>query len=58
MNTWQDMAAVATVLAAAIYVVWRLLRAAGRRRSLGCGGCSQCAPSADEQPLVTIDPPT
>jgi hypothetical protein len=57
MNPWQDIAALVLVLAAALYVVRRLLQAGGRRRSAGCGGCSECASAVNPEPLVTIDPP-
>jgi hypothetical protein len=51
---WQDVAALAIVGFAAIYLLrqaWRLLR----RRPTGCGGCSGCPTKPGSRPLVSLN---
>ena len=52
---WQNLAALGLVVSAAVYVVWRLIRAVRRRGASGCGSCPACP--ANQTPLISIDPP-
>ena len=52
---WQNLAALGLVVSAAVYVIWRLIRAADGGARSGCGSCPACP--ADRPQLVSIDPP-
>ncbi len=55
MNAWQDIVAMAMVLAAGGFVAWRSWRALMARQAAGCGsGCGKC-PSAAAKPVLQIE---
>jgi hypothetical protein len=55
MNAWQDILAIALVLAASGFVLWRAWLAIAGRRAAGCGsGCAKC-PSSSAGPVLQID---
>lgn len=58
-HNWQDFVAVGLVLAALVYVTWRLVKLVRSRGS--CGGCASCANKdarepVESKPLVEIAP--
>jgi 8-oxo-dGTP diphosphatase len=53
--TWQEGAAIVVVLAAASYVVWRIVRFVRRKgRAVECGCCEKCATATPEKIMVGI----
>ena len=52
---WQNLTALSLVLSAAVYVAWRLILAARRLGSSGCGSCARVP--TDRPQLTSIDPP-
>ena len=45
MVNWQDLAALVAVAMAAAYLATLAWRRLARRKTAGCGGCSNCAAS-------------
>jgi len=57
-DLWQDLAAVALIAAAVVYVARRLWQMAHGRSRGGCNTCRQC-PKIESQPrLISLDPPS
>ncbi len=54
---WQDLATLALVAAAVVYLVWRLRRAGRGQRRTGCRTCSSCPESSGQEKLISIEPP-
>ena len=57
---WQNAVTLALVAVAAIYVIWRARRAAGRGKPPTCGMCPDSTDRPDRcgrELLITIDPP-
>ena len=51
---WQDLAALAIVAFAAIYLLRQAWRVVRRRPNGGCGGCSSCPTKPGSQKLVSL----
>jgi hypothetical protein len=63
-SDWQNLAAIALVIAALAYLVRQSWQVLARRRSAGCGSCPTCPAdssanhaevSANGKPLMSID---
>jgi hypothetical protein len=55
---WQNLIAIALVLAAVMYLAVRGWRQVARKKAAGCGACSTCPVAengAGKQPLVQIE---
>jgi hypothetical protein len=56
MSAWQDILAIALVLAAGGFVAWRAWLAVVARRSAGCGsGCGKCSSAKDAKDVMRIE---
>jgi hypothetical protein len=53
---WQNLAALAVVLVAAVFVTRQLWRAMTSDKPLACSGCSSCGPKEAEGKLISIEP--
>ena len=53
MSDWQQIAALACVAAAVLYVVWRVMKPYLRREASCGSGCSSCSASAPQ--IVTLE---
>ena len=54
---WQDLAAFAIVVFAAVYLLRQARRLLRHRPSGGCGGCSGCPTKPGSQELVSLTIP-
>lgn len=56
MTTWQDIAALLIVFAAALYLCRAVYQVLARRKAAGCGTCGSCpANAASRKPVVSSD---
>lgn len=54
---WQDLATLASVAAAVVYLVWRLRHAGRGRRRTGCRTCPSYPESSGQEKLISSEPP-